>query len=48
MCIVVEAITQENIEGRENNPIHYLLFAPILRDPFFNFFFLFFGEGRIT
>lgn len=42
----LKVITQKNIEGRKRNPIYYLLFAHILRDPFKknNFF----GKARTT
>lgn len=40
MCILVESnYSEKNTEGREKNPIDHLLFAPLVRDPFFNFFF---------
>lgn len=48
MCILVESnYSEKNTEGREKNPIDHLLFAPLVRDPFFNFFF-FFGKTRTT
>lgn len=49
MCILVESnYSEKNTEGREKNPIDHLLFAPLVRDPFFNFFFFFFGKTRTT
>lgn len=38
MCILVESnYSEKNTEGREKNPIDHLLFAPLVRDPFFFF-----------
>lgn len=38
MCIWSKVITQKNMEEREKNSMYYLLFSPVLKDPFYYFF----------